>query len=87
MSNKLYTEDQVKKALWQTQHPFSDGENVDEIINSLTPIELPTDEEIFQKSIEIMEEWYGNGCKTEIDAHFRGAKWMKSKIQVGNNEQ
>ena len=36
-----------------------------------------SDEEIFKQSIKEMEEWYGSDCKEEIDAHFRGAKWMQ----------
>jgi hypothetical protein len=36
-----------------------------------------SDEDIFKQSIKEMEEWYGSGCKEEIDSHFRGAKWMK----------
>lgn len=82
MSNKLYTEEKVRKILKST-HIHTDND-VDMILSQFTPIELPTNEEIFQKSIEIMEEWYGSGCKTEIDAHFRGAKWMRDKIQGGN---
>ena len=52
-----------------------------QMANSFTPIQLPSDEEIFNKSIEIMEEWYGSGCKEEIDAHFRGAKWVIKQIK------
>lgn len=86
---KLYTEKQLILAMQMARSstkifttPFLWDK--DEILDILISIELPSDEEIFQKSIEIMEEWYGSGCKTEIDAHFRGAKWMRDKIQEGN---
>ena len=76
MSNKLYTEDQVRKALWQTQHPFSDGKHVNEIINSLTPIELPTD-----KDIEEMVHYNPNFSHIAF-----GVKWLRDLIiQGGNN--
>ena len=81
---KLYTEEQLRQALWQTEHPFSDGKHVDEIIDSLTPIELPTDEEIEEfahtKYMEVEDSRWFEPLK-------EGAKWMKSKIQGGNNEQ
>jgi len=28
-----------------------------------------------------MEEHYGSGCETEIDAYFRGAKWMQKELK------
>lgn len=53
---KLYTEEQLLKALWEalweSEHFFSDSKNVDRIIKSLTPIELPSDEEIMQVALE-----------------------------------
>lgn len=38
------------------------------------------DKDIFDQAILAMEEHYGYGCKTEIDAYFRGAKWMQENI-------
>jgi hypothetical protein len=87
---KLYTEEQVRKAINDgSLYSYINGDfefknSEDDIINALTPIQLPSDEEIFNNSIEIMEEWYGSGCEEEIDAYFRGAKWMINKIQGGN---
>lgn len=77
MAQKLYTEEQVIQAM-----SILTNQSITwlEVLEQLTPIELPSDEEIFQKSIEIMEEWYGSGCETEIDGYFRGAKWMRDKI-------
>lgn len=38
------------------------------------------DKDIFDQAILAMEEHYGSGCDTEIDAYFRGAKWMQKQI-------
>jgi hypothetical protein len=43
--------------------------------------EMVSDEEIFKQSIKEMEEWYGSGCDSEIDAYFRGAKWMQKQLK------
>lgn len=77
---KLYTEEQVreilKKAFWQD---FNDGDTEDNLINELTPIELPTDEEIdneFAPANEIIDE--------VTYMFIEGVKWMRDKIQGGN---
>jgi len=74
---KLYTEEQVFKAIQMADkyHYLLTSEECD-IVNSLTPIELPSDEEIQQESL-----------KSDFEYTFRnGAKWMRDKIQGGNNE-
>lgn len=38
------------------------------------------DKDIFDQAILAMEEMYGSGCDTEIDAYFRGAKWMQEQL-------
>jgi len=76
---KLYTEEQVKEILKST-HIHTDND-VDMILPQFTPIELPTDEEIFNQAILAMEEMYGSGCDAEIDAYFRGAKWMQNQLK------
>ena len=43
-----------------------------------------SDEELFNQSILAMEEMYGSGCDAEIDAYFRGAKWMQKQFKGGN---
>ena len=77
---KLYTEKQVreilKKGFWQD---FNDGDTEDNLISELTPIELPTDEEIdneFAPANEIIDE--------VTYMFIEGAKWMRDKIQGGN---
>ena len=42
------------------------------------------DKDIFDQAILAMEEMYGSGCDTEIDAYFRGAKWAMSIIRDKN---
>jgi len=51
---KLYTEEEIKRGL---DNPISFDMTTDEFINSLTPIELPSDEEIKEK----LNVAYGNG--------------------------
>ena len=66
---KLYTEEQVKNLLNKMDVIYS--------LEDLTPIELPTDEEI-NNEWEVGYSDYQNGCNY-------GAKWMRDKIG-GNNE-
>jgi hypothetical protein len=79
---KLYTEEQVRDALWKTEHPFSDGKNVDEIMKSLTPIELPSDEEIGKESHNyFMRGQLGFEAAADTERAFlRGVLWMKEQI-------
>ena len=72
---KLYTEEQLKKAVDKAIGMWLLAKsNKQEILDSLTPIELPSDEEI--------EETF-----TFYPQMIEGAKWMRDKIQGGNNEQ
>jgi hypothetical protein len=77
-SMKLYTEEQVVNALQKVFLEAITFEDVNEVMRGLTPIELPSDEEIVNKALEI--EWSNTLFKD-------GAKWMRDKIQGGNNEQ
>ena len=77
--SKLYTEDQVIKL---TKAAYAAGENHNKFIfkmelNNLTPIELPTDEEIKRNSML----WGYAG-----EFYYKGAKWMRDKIKGGGNE-
>jgi hypothetical protein len=40
-----------------------------------------SDKVLFEQAIVAMEAHYGYGCKTEIDAYFRGAKWMQKQFK------
>ena len=85
---KLYTEEQVREAFTKgiiyasSIHLASFSEQykyIDKIIDSLTPIELPSDEEIEEVSnIRLL-------YPTDNSANFRlGAKWMKEQILKQN---
>ena len=81
---KLYTEEDIRKA-WNTA--YTDALAIDEpdykpkfyedFIQSVTPIELPTDEEVEIKSSHI-------GILSSQKAFIGGAKWMRDKIQGGD---
>ena len=77
---KLYTEEQIKNAYTQI---WADGghdkyslSGLEEMLEQLIPIELPSDEEIEN----------GYEPKTMYDlGYLDGAKWMRDKIQGGDN--
>ena len=69
---KLYTEEQVVRAI-----ELSDGRSTDEVLAGLTPIELPSDEEIGK---EASVRHYGTNFKHVFAS---GAKWMRDKLQGG----
>ena len=78
---KLYTEEQVKKAIELAQECEHECGGVyfdyteKEIIDELSPIELPSDEEIHNEAFK--QTRYS-------DSFIRGAKWMRDKIKGGN---
>jgi hypothetical protein len=76
---KLYTEDQVRDLLRQvwTYTPTQ----IDNLIDIMEPIELPSDKEIKDASIK----YYVN--KSACFYFEIGAKYLRDKIQGGNNEQ
>jgi hypothetical protein len=81
---KLYTEEQVRKAIELSRDTHQEGRaymerdeydySMDEVFDLLTPIELPSDEEI---SIEASNRHYGTNFKHVFAS---GAKWMKEQI-------
>jgi hypothetical protein len=75
-NNKLYTQEQVFKAIQMADkyHYLITSEECD-IVNSLTPIQLPSDEEIKKEFTK------GNQIFVGI---IEGAKWMRDKILGGN---
>ena len=90
---KLYTEEQVRQMLIKMGN--SAPLNIDYLINEITPIELPTDEEIEQESNNEYQEQkqsYENSVEMfPIDfanylevGFIEGAKWMRNKIQGDN---
>jgi len=89
---KLYTEEQVRKAieLSRDTHPQGRGYvvtdeydySMDEVVDLLTPIELPSDEEI-EKANPFVFGSKHLGTR-DMDIWELGAKWMRDKIQGGN---
>ena len=84
---KLYTEEQVRKAINDgSLYSYINGNfefknSEDDIINALAQIELPSDEEIGRKSVEYStdtetKEFYKDCCWDFQN----GAKWMRDKI-------
>ena len=69
---KLYTEEQIRTALYLSSNcPLATN---CEVLNQLTPIELPSDEEIRKRG------WEDADAEDDI-AFFVGAKWMKEQIK------
>ena len=66
---KLYTEEQIKEAMFLYKAPIRPL--VQQVLEQLTPIELPSDEEI-----EVERKRYGVHGVLFSD----GAKWMKEQI-------
>ena len=79
---KLYTEEEVRRAI-----ELSDGRSEDEVLAGLTPIELPSDEEIREERLlQFPDSEYANRANDRL-AFYCGAKFVINKIQGGNNEQ
>ena len=75
---KLYTEEQVRMAIMVLCELNSLKENV--IMDSLTPIELPSDEEVVNKSKTIDKDGLSWENDFARDSFVAGAKWMKEQI-------
>jgi len=80
MNNKLYMEEKIRQKLYLMG--YFDDEQIENFINDLTPIEIPTDEDIEEfshtKYMEVEDSRWFEPLKV-------GAKWMRDKIE-GNNE-
>ena len=81
---KLYTEEQVSKIIFKTKQ-WSNLSN-DYLIATVTPIELPSDEEINKEAEEVypISKEYKQKYETNYDdfndCWKEGAKWMKETI-------
>jgi hypothetical protein len=77
---KLYTEEQVKEMFeqFQTHLPFHYEILLQEHMNKLTPIELPSDDEIREVIKPFQNEM------DDFDLGFRnGVQWLREKIKGG----
>ena len=80
---KLYTKKDFLKAAEFCEVSIIDAKYIIERIDEVTdPIELPSDEEIESKA----EDYTDKFVATALFAFEDGAKWMRDKIQGGNNE-
>jgi hypothetical protein len=75
---KLYTEEEVVRAI-----ELSDGRPTDEVLAGLTPIELPSDEDIWDRADEIWGRAESEQSDVRHLAFMQSAKWMRDKIQGG----
>ena len=83
--SKLYTEEQVRIMLGKARLLNMDDTEMftdDYLIEQLTPIQLPTDDEIENQS----EDYADKFISTSNFAFEDGAKWMRDKIKGGGNE-
>ena len=74
---KLYTEEQVRQAFidgmkFIAVHPLKYEQDANEYIDSITPIELPSDEEI--------EKVAEKTLSVNLIGFITGTKWMKEQI-------
>ena len=76
---KLYTEEQVSVAINAAK---ANPEQAYLILAMLTPIELPSDDQI---DTYVQSTGYYGYCTTEYrEGIEEGAKWVRDKIQLGN---
>ena len=82
---KLYTEDQVVNALQKVFLESITFEDVNEVVRNLTPIELPSDEEIREERLlQFPDSEYANRANDRL-AFYCGAKFVINKFG-GDNE-
>jgi hypothetical protein len=72
---KLYNEFEVKFAMDVAR--CQPDRTFDEVLEELTPIQLPNDEEVEEAS-------YRERYQVAFNPFASGAKWMRDKIQGGN---
>jgi hypothetical protein len=68
---KLYTEEQIN---WAMRLATLTDDTYNQVLEQLTPIEIPSDEEIKDKSFNKFTQSNARTCFEE------GAKWMKEQI-------
>ena len=74
---KLYTREQMIEAFNYGQNPKG-FDWIGDMIDSLTPIELPSDEEIEAEASDFGKKY--RATTYEKSAYVIGAKWMRDKI-------
>ena len=76
---KLYTEEQVRQMLQvcEDRDLYEEILTFDDVLRTQTPIELPSDEEIEEMSLEEVD-----GDFSPAEEFQRGAKWMQNKLLI-----
>ena len=83
---KLYTVEQMRDAIKMARNGARSEDNIIGSLNFIKPpIELPSDEGI-RKIMELDDMEFDEFDPYHL-SHLDGAKWMRDKIQGGNNEQ
>jgi hypothetical protein len=83
---KLYTETEILSLL---KIHLADEEQADSFVALLTPIELPSDEEIWNEGKLVFDE-KGKTIYTHyntVPSWTEGAKWMRDKIVQGGSHE
>lgn len=75
--SKLYTKEQMIQA-----YELGRGLTHEEVMEQFVPIQLPTDEEIENEA----EDYADRNVYNPVFAFDHGAKWMRDKIQGGQDE-
>ena len=73
---KLYTEEQVREIIERAE--LNQHLTYGDVLDGIFPIELPSDEEIGKEFKHSSENWE---VRQALEV---GAKWMRDKIQGGN---
>jgi len=80
--SKLYTKKELREEiciilnLLTMYYGYSTDDAADDILELVTPIELPTEEEIDDEATHYIENGSSNSFRS-------GAKWMRDKIKGG----
>ena len=78
---KLYTEEQVRELVRKTYcGDFYDNDTPDDLVNELTPIELPSDE-------EIDEQLPNNSEGNYVSGFYDGVDWLINHIKQQDNDR
>ena len=80
----LYTKNDLIVAIGLTRHGNPNW-SIDEIVNDITPMQLPSDEEI-KKMMELDGMEFDEFDPYDV-SYLGGATWMRNKIQEDNDKQ
>ena len=73
-------EDSPEQYYNETYESKGSDDHLPDVREMAASVQKLIDKDIFNQAILAMEEMYGSGCDAEIDAYFRGAKWMRKEL-------